>query len=102
MTKLHLSAIVAVALSTFAAAPAAAEQVTVAYGDLDVSTAAGAQVLAQRFDAGADVACARPDIRDVKAMADFTACKDAAAASAAEQLNQAGALTGASKLLAVN
>lgn len=102
MTKLNLAAIIAVSLSTFAAAPAAAEQVTISYGDLNVATEAGAQVLAQRFDAGVDTACARPDIRDVKANADFAACKDAAASSVAQQLNQVGALTGASKLLASN
>jgi UrcA family protein len=102
MTKLQISAIVAVALSTFAAAPAAAEPVTIAYGDLNVTTEAGAQVLAQRFDAGVDTACARPDIRDVKANAEFAACRAEAVNSAAQQLNQAGALTGASKLLAVN
>ena len=102
MTKLQISAIVAVALSTFAAAPAAAEQVTIGYGDLNVSTEAGAQVLAQRFDAGVDAACDRPDIRDVKGNAEFAACREAAANAVAQQLNQAGALTGASKLLAVN
>ena len=102
MTKLHLAAIVAVSLSTFAAAPAAAEQVTVEYGDLNVATPAGAQVLAQRFDAGVEAVCGRPDIRDVKANVEYAACKDAAAASVAQQLNQAGALTGASKLLAAN
>ena len=102
MTKLHFAAIVAVSLSTFAAAPAAAEQVTVDYGDLNVATPTGAQVLAQRFGAGVDAVCARPDIRDVKANAEFTACKDAATTSAAQQLKEAGALPGASKLFAAN
>lgn len=102
MNRIALFAAVAASLSCLAAAPAAAEQVTVAYSDLNVATAAGAQVLAQRFDAGVDAACARPDIRDVQAMADFTACKNAAVTSATQQLNNAGALYGASHLVALS
>ena len=102
MNRIALAAAVAASLSCLAAVPAAAEQVTVAYGDLDVSTATGAQVLAQRFQAGVDTACARPDMRDVKAMVEFNACKGAAVASATQQLNEAGALFGAKQLVALN
>jgi len=102
MNRIALFAALAASLPCLAAAPAAAEQVTIAYGDLNVATPAGAQVLAQRFDAGVDAACARPDIRDVKAMVEFNACKSAAVTSATEQLNGAGALFGASQLVAQN
>lgn len=104
MNRIALSAALAVSLSTLAAVPAAAQDasVSVAYSDLDIATPAGAQALAQRFQAGVDAACARPDIRDVKAMAEFSACKSAAVTSATQQLNTAGALFGASRLVALN
>ena len=88
MTKLAI--IAAASLSLFAAAPAAAHDVTVFYGDLDLATAAGAQTLANRVEAGAETACARPDNRDLKSMAEFTACKDAAIAAALQQLAEKG------------
>ena len=104
MNRFALAAALAASLSTFAftAAPAAAEDVsvTVAYGDLDLATPAGAQSLAGRFAAGVDTACARPDFRDLKAMTEFDACRSAAVASATQQLNTAGVLFGASRLAA--
>lgn len=92
MTKFSLIAAVAASL-TIVAAPAMAEDFSVAvpYGDLDVATPAGAQLLAQRVDAGADSACARPDMRNLKAMVDFNACKSAAVAGAQQQLAAADA-----------
>jgi len=104
MNRIALAAAVAASLSCLAAAPAAADpvSVSVAYGDLDVATPAGAQALAQRFEAGVDTACARPDIRDVKAMTEFAACKSAAVSSATHQLNDAGVLFGASRLAALS
>ena len=95
MNKIAFAAALAASLFTV---PAAAESVTVNYADLNVATPVGAQILAQRFDAAVDTACVRPDLRDIKAMAQFNACKDTAVASATQQLNDAGALTGASKL----
>jgi UrcA family protein len=85
MTKLALSAAVAASLSLLAAVPAAAEdfQVQVSYGDLDLSSAAGAKTLAQRVQS----ACARPDIRDLQAVSSWLECKDNARNSTMEQLN---------------
>ena len=104
MNRIALLAALAASLSTLTAVPAAAQDasVTVAYSDLDITSPAGAQTLAQRFEAGVDAVCARPDIRDVKAMSEFSACKTAAVSSATQQLNNAGALFGASRLVALN
>ena len=91
MTKFAFAAAIAASLSCLAA-PAMAEgvSVNVAYGDLDISSPAGAQVFAQRLEAGVDTACARPDLRDVKSMSVFEACKSTAVADAAQQLSRAG------------
>ena len=88
MTKFALSAFAAASVSLLAVAPAAAEDFTVQvpYSDLDLASASGAKVLAQRVDA----ACQRPDIRDLKAVSVWQACKDAARNSAMEQLNSKG------------
>lgn len=82
----------AASLLSLAAVPAAAEDfsVNVAYGDLDLSTAAGTQKLAQRLDASAKEVCGRPDVRDVKANAVFAECRDTVVANAREQLDAAG------------
>ena len=100
MNKFAFVAALAASLCGFAATSASAQDVAIPYSALDVSTPAGAQALAERFAAGVDTACARPDIRDIKAMADFTACKDAAVISATQQLNNAGALLGAKEIVA--
>lgn len=86
MTKFALNAALAASLSLIAAVPAAAQEVTVAYGDLDLASPTGAKVLAQRVEA----ACERPDIRELKAVAAWEQCKDAARNSAMEQLNSRG------------
>jgi UrcA family protein len=88
MIKLAIHAALAASLSLLAVAPAAAESVPVQvnYGDLDLTAAAGAKVLAQRVDA----ACERPDIRDVNAASAWLQCKNAARTSAMEQLNSKG------------
>lgn len=86
MTKIALNAALAASLSLIAAVPAAAQEVTVAYGDLDLASPTGAKVLAQRVEA----ACERPDIRELKAVAAWEQCKDAARNSAMEQLNSRG------------
>ena len=93
MTKLAFASAVAVALSSIAAAPAVAQdsQVVVSYGDLDLNTAAGVQVLDARLQAGVKTVCTRPDIRDLKSMVAFEQCKDAAMISANEQLARQGA-----------
>ena len=93
MNKLAIASAVAVALSSIAAAPVAAQdaQVAITYGDLDLSTTAGAQALSERLEAGVKAACDRPDIRDLKSMAAWEQCKDAAMTSANEQLARQGA-----------
>ncbi len=101
MNRIALLAAAAASLSFLSAVPAAAQDVSVsvAYGDLDVASPGGAQILAQRVEAAVNTACARPDIRDLEAMTAFSACRSAAITSATEQLNTAGALFGASRLV---
>lgn len=91
MTKFAFAAAVAASLASLAA-PAVAQEATVkvAYGDLDMSSPAGAQIFAQRLDAGVDAACERPDLRDVKGMSVFEACKSSVVAEATQQLGRAG------------
>ena len=95
MTKLAIKALVAASLSLLAVAPAAAQgvQATVYYGDLDISSAAGAEVLNARLLGTVRSVCERPDIRDLKAVVAWEACKDAAMSSALEQLAGKGAAT---------
>jgi UrcA family protein len=93
MNKLAIASAVAVALSSIAAAPVAAQdaQHVISYGDLDLNTATGVQVLDQRLEAGVKAVCARPDIRNLRSMVAFEQCKDAAMISANEQLARQGA-----------
>ena len=92
MKKLSVAAAIAVTLSSIAAAPAVAQEtVAVHFGDLDLNTSAGAQVLGQRLEAGVKAVCDRPDIRDLKSMLAYEQCKDAAMTSANEQLARQGA-----------
>jgi UrcA family protein len=93
MNKLAIASAVAVALSTIAAAPVAAQdaQVAISYTDLDLATSAGAQALGARLEAGVRTVCDRPDMRDLKSMAAWEQCKDAAMTSANEQLARQGA-----------
>ena len=95
MTKLAIKALAAASLSLLAVAPAAAQdvQATVHYGDLDLSSPAGAEVLNARLLGTVRSVCERPDIRDLKAVAAWEACKDAAMSSALEQLAGKGAAT---------
>ena len=67
-----------------------------------VSTPFAAKTSSAVDCAGVDSACARPDMRDLKAMSEFSACKSAAISSAAQQLNSAGTLFGASRIVALN
>jgi UrcA family protein len=86
MTKLAIGAALAATLSFLAVSPAAAEgtNVQVGYGDLDLSSAAGAKTLARRVFAAA---CTRPDVLNLKNYADWQDCKENARNSAMEQLN---------------
>ena len=95
MKKLSVAAAISVALTSIFTAPVAAQdaQVAISYGDLDLATTAGAQALGERVEAGIKTVCARPDIRDLKSMAAWEQCKDAAMNSANEQLARQGART---------
>jgi len=92
MKTIAIKALAAASLSLIAVAPAAAEEVhaTVHYGDLDISSAAGAEVLAQRVEAGVEAACGKLESRDMKITAAWQACKDTARADAVAQLAQKG------------
>ena len=57
--------------------------VSVKYGDLNIGSPAGAQVLVRRIDAAANTACGgKPDIRQLNQLADFEACRRSAVARA--------------------
>ena len=93
MNTLAIKALAAASLSLLAVAPAAAQvvQATVYYGDLDISSPAGAAALNTRLLNTIKSVCERPDIRDLNATAAWEACKDAAMSSALEQLSAKGA-----------
>lgn len=58
------------------AAPAGEPQLTVGYGDLDLSGKSGAQVLIGRLDIAASQVCGgEPDMRDLQRMAIYRTCK---------------------------
>ena len=89
MNSFAIKALAAASLSLLAVAPAAAQelQATVSYGDLDISSAAGAEALNARLLGTVKSVCERPDIRDLKGMVAFEACKADALAGAMEQLS---------------
>ena len=93
MNTLAIKALAAASLSLLAVVPAAAEEVhtTVRYDDLDIASPAGLQALVGRLQSGIKTVCARPDSRDLKAISAWHECKDAAMASAVEQLARKGA-----------
>jgi len=83
----------AIAASFVSIAPAAAQEITqveVSYGDLDIASPAGVEVLNARLQAGADTVCARPDNRDLKSMAAWQQCKEAAVQNGIRQLATKG------------
>ena len=84
-------ATLAAVAAAIAAVPAAAQDtVEIYFGDLDVASATGTQVLGERVQVGADAVCARPDNRDLKGMLAWKECKEAAVTSAVEQLASKG------------
>lgn len=92
MRKSIVTCLAALAVSAAFAAPAAAAEavtasIAVPYGDLDLTVPADAAKLDQRIEAAAEDICAKPDIRDLKAMSAWQACKDGAVAGAQEQLS---------------
>lgn len=92
MRKLILSSLAALGATAAFAAPATAEDATVAtvvvpYGDLDLTAPAGAAKLDARIEAAVKDVCAKPDIRDLKGMAAWEECKAGARAGALDQLS---------------
>ena len=86
-----VTVLAAAALAGSLATPAFAAHepvsVTVAFADLDVADPAGADALTLRIGAAVDKVCARPDMRNLKAMVAWEECKSAALAGALEQLS---------------
>jgi len=84
-----LAALSALGLATPAAAADISDaiSVTVTYGDLDIAAPEGAAKLDQRIEGAVKEVCARPDIRDLKAMAAWEECKASAKAGALEQIS---------------
>jgi UrcA family protein len=57
--------------------------VSVKYGDLNIGSPAGAQVLLKRIEAAANTACGgAPDVRQLHQLASFEACRKSAVARA--------------------
>ena len=88
MNTFAIKALAAASLSLLAIAPAAAQEVraTVGFADLDVRSAAGAEALNARLLGTINTVCERPDLRNLKAVTVWEACKDAAMSGALEQL----------------
>jgi len=62
--------------------------VSVKYGDLNIRSPAGAQVLLRRIEAAADTACGgAPDIRQLNEWANFEACRSSAVARAVVEVD---------------
>ena len=91
MRKSIVTALAAAVLAGGFATPALAADeivsVVVPFGDLDVADPAGADTLSQRIDAAVEKVCHRPDIRNLKGMVAWEACKTDALADAMEQLS---------------
>ena len=90
--KMLASAVVAASLSLIAAVPASAQEAsaTVFFGDLDLSSAAGAATLNTRLLGAIEQVCERPSVRDMRNGAVFNDCKDAAMSNALSQLTARG------------
>ena len=88
----------ALAISGLGIAPAAAADeevaVTVGYADLNLTAPAGSAALDRRIDAAVEKVCARPDIRNLKAMTAWEECTAAARLDALDQLSLASRYDG--------
>jgi len=97
MRNVIAAALAVLALSAVAAPAAAAdEQVTVTVGvaDLNLAAPAGSAALDSRIDAAVKEVCARPDIRNLKAMTAWEECKATARLGALDQLSIASPYEG--------
>jgi len=92
MNRIAIIAAAALSASFMAAVPAAAEDLSVPvyFGDLDTTSHAGATTLAERVKKSVNLACERPDPRNLRAGVAWQECRDAAIAQATEQLAQQG------------
>ena len=62
--------------------------VSVRYGDLNIASRPGAQVLLKRIEAAANTACGgAPDVRQLDRLASFEACRRSAVARAVVAVN---------------
>jgi UrcA family protein len=97
MRNAIVTVLAAAALAGGLATPAVAADetvtVTVPYADLDVADPADAEALTQRIATAVEKVCDRPDIRDLKGMVAWEACKTTAHAGALEQLSLANPYT---------
>lgn len=93
--KFLASTMLAASLATLAVAPAAAEPVhlTIDASDIDVTSPAGAERLAQRIEAKVEQACERPFMRDLVAMRGYQNCVASARDVTNETLGLAGTET---------
>ena len=89
MRKSIVTVLAALTLMGIAATPASAEDVSVnvPYADLDLTGPAGSAKLEARIDAAVDQVCAKPHMRDLKAMTAWERCKETAKIGAMEQLS---------------
>ena len=90
MRKSIATVLAALALSGMGAAPAAAEDevsVSVDVAGLDLTAPAGSAALDRRIEAAVKEVCAKPDIRNLKAMTAWEECKASARIGALDQLS---------------
>jgi UrcA family protein len=100
MIRLSLS-VLALGAALISAAPAFAQDdisVAVKYGDLNLNSAAGAQVFHQRLQAAVIQVCGRPDSHDLAYAPFVRECQSQAWARAEEAEHQAIAQAGQAKL----
>lgn len=89
MRKFVVTAASALCLAGIAAAPAAAEEVTlhVKYSDLNLASPEGVETLESRIATAVKTVCAKPEfIRDLKAMVAWESCKTETTAKARAQV----------------
>ncbi len=94
MRKIAVTILAGLYAAIAATAPAMAEVVTVevAHADLDLSHAAGQKALEARVEAAIKTACAKPSIRNLKAMQAWESCKADATAQVNAQLEGSAAV----------
>ena len=81
--RLALAATLSCAAPVLAQTSDTVPSVSVKYGDLNLGSPAGAQVLLKRIEAAANTACGgAPDIRELSQLASFEACRRSAVARA--------------------